>query len=180
MTEINQRERRLLIVVIVLAVLTILQLGVLRPIFSRISGLKTKVGLSVRELHQMRNIVDRKDDVATAYEEIRTRITSSRNTQAEIIDMLQTIQQAAEAGKMQIPQTVHVKDEPCEYFNRHTVRFQGQGKIENVMMMLYNLQDPKLLLKIPSMKFAMKNHLINMELEITRVIYTPEAEQPKQ
>lgn len=112
-----------------------------------------------------------------AYEEIRNRITSTRSLQDEIIDMLLTIERAAHDAGVEVLENIHVRDDPLEYFHRHTVRFKGRAKPEQLMRMIYALQDPQLLLKIPEMKFAMRNYNLEMELDITRVVHTPEEEE---
>jgi hypothetical protein len=170
MTRITPRERRLLIITGSMAVLVFVQFFLLRPAVTNIRRLRTKVKISANDLGRIQAVERRRSDVAAAYEKIRNRITSTKTPMREIQDLLLMVEETAKSADVEILQNIHVKDEPMEYFNKHTLRFRGRGKTPALMRMIYDLQAPNLLLKVPEMKFVMKDYLVEMELEITRVV----------
>ena len=177
MTRMRPRERKLLIATIVLAVLAALQIAVVRPALGKMRRLTSKAKISAQSVQRMRTIVADREHVASTYDAIRSRIASARSPEREIIDMLLSVQEAAKHSGVEILQNEHLGDEPFEYFSRHTVRFRGAGKTENHVRMLYALQNPDLLLKVRKMRLAMKNRALEMELEVTRVVYSSEGDE---
>jgi hypothetical protein len=174
MAGMSPRERRLAFWVLVLLLAGVVQIGFVRPATRKIRRLRARVIEQVTELNRVRTVIARKAAVSAAYGAIRTRITSSRSPEREIIDMLLTIEKAALDAGVQIQKNIHLRDESLEFFNRHTVHFTGRGKPENLFRMIHSLQHPDLLLRIPRIEFAMKEHELEMELEITRVVCAPD------
>jgi hypothetical protein len=170
MTRFSSRERNLLIITVSLALLTILEFAVIRPAVSDVSRLRTKVRISANDLGRMRAVERRRREVETTYEKIRSRVTSTKSPMREIQDLLLTVEETAKSAGVEIQQNVHVKDDPFEYFSKHTLHFRGRGEMSSLMRMIYDLQSPDLLLKIAEMKFSMKEYKVEMELEITRVV----------
>ena len=177
MIRMRRRERILLMLTVALAVLFVVQAGIIRPAVSRIRRLSTRVRITAQDLSRMRGIVNKKAQVQANYEEIRQRITSSKNPQQEVIDMLLTVEKAAQDSGVEILENGYLSDKPFEYFTQHTLRFQGRGKSEALVRMIHALQQPDLLLKIPEMKFAVKNHQLEMDLRITRIVSKASANE---
>lgn len=176
MKQISSREKTLFWTALALGILAASYMGVLRPVARDLRRLKAKAAITALDLQRMESTLARKAAIESAYAEVKNRITTSRSSQSEIIDMLMTVEKAAEAGGIEILENEHLKDEPFEHFNLHTVHFRGQGKPEHALKMLHQLQDQKLFLRIPHMVLTMKNHLLEMDLEITRVVCQESAE----
>lgn len=172
MMRINTREQRLLAGTLLVGLLAILQIALVRPAWRDIRRLSAKGRIAAQQLEQMRSVVARRSKAQGAYEAIQSRITSGKTAEREIIDILLSVEKAAREAGVEILENSHVKDDPAQYFDLHTVRFRGSGEATNMMRMIYALQDPQLLLKIPQMDFSIKNYKLEMELEITRVVYT--------
>jgi hypothetical protein len=175
----TKRERILFLVTCILGVITVLQLCVIRPGIRKVNHLLYKTRASSQDLQKMQNVLQKKEQVATAYETIRQQITSTRTPMQEGINMVQVIEEAAQSSNVQITENDYRGATPLEYSsqriaNRHAAHFRGKGEAQDLMRMLYALQNPKLLLRIPSMKFSMKESKLDIELEITRVVYTVE------
>ena len=87
------------------------------------------------------------------------------------MEILLLVQKIAEEAEVEILENGHTKDEPFEHFKVHTVHFRGAGEAPKLMRMVYALQDPELLLKIPEMELTIRNFKLEMRLSITRVVY---------
>lgn len=171
MIQTNTRERRLVIFALIFGLLAIVQLGIIRPAFQKMRRIDTKLRLSAASLRQMQAAILRQGQVESAYEAIRTRITSNKKPEQEIMEILLLVQKAAQDAGVEILENGHTKDEPFTHFKVHTVQFRGSGDAPKLMTMIYGLQDPQLLLKIPEMEFSIKNFKLEMRLTIMRVVY---------
>lgn len=169
MMRMNSRELRLLIITIVVILLAILQFGLLRPVFENVRRLNTKLRLAQAEMQRINGVLARRRQVESAYEAIRNRITSNKKPEQEIIEILLTVQKAAQDANVEILENAHVKDTQSTNFSVHTVHFRGRGEAASLVRMVYSLQNPQLLLKIPQMEFTIKNYKLELNLEITRV-----------
>lgn len=127
--------------------------------------------LTAVQLSQMQAKLNRKKKVETAYEDIKERISTQKISERVISEMLQQIQRSASAANVETEKTLFIKDESLEYFNRYTILFEGKGSAEDLMRLLYELQDPEHLMKITEMEFKMREYELHMILRITRVIY---------
>lgn len=171
MIQANTRERRLFVFTLVFGLLAVLQLAVVRPRLQQMRRLDTKLRVSTANLRQMQAAITRRSQVVSTYEAIQTRIASNKKPEQEIMEILLLVQKAAQDAGVEILENGHTKDEPFAHFKVHTVQFRGSGDAGKLMTMLYGLQDPQLLLKIPEMEFSIKNFKLEMRLTITRVVY---------
>ena len=170
MSRMTGRERRILTLTVAVGLLAVAQMVVVRPLTQRIGRARVKAQAAAQTLAQMEATAARRASVEVAYEAVRSRITSNRTPEDEVIDILLTVEEAAKKAGVEVLQNTHEKDDQYEYFDLHTVKFRGRGKPESLMRMIHALQNPQLLLKIPEMKFAMKNYQLEVELDITRVV----------
>jgi Tfp pilus assembly protein PilO len=180
MSDITRRERGLLFLTISLALLLLAYTVIIRPNIRKIGRLRIKVANSAQTLERMRTTVKRKNGVDKAYKEIRDGITSSKDSAEEIMDMLLDVEEAAKKSGVEILENGYQSDEALEYFSRHTLAFRGRGEMKSLTTMLYALQDPELLLRIPQVDFVIKNYKIEMDIEITRIVCAPENDDAKQ
>lgn len=169
--RLKPRERRILLITVAIGLIAALQLGLIRPALAHFRYIHAKASLTAQDLSRLKNVVANRQQVETAYETIRNRITSNKTPEREIIDILHAVQQAAEDSKIEILLNMHSKDEPLEYFNVHTINFQGRGELPQFVQLLGRLQNPQLGLKVTNMKFVVKNYKLEAELTLTRVVY---------
>jgi hypothetical protein len=175
MRRVAPREQKILFATALIVSLALLEMLVLRPCYQKMKTVRSKLAGTERELRRMREVSGQKNGMTLAYEEIRSRITSKKTPEREIISMLLNIEKAALDSGVEIVQNAHVKDEPFPYFSKHTVEFRGRGNMQSLTRMLWTLQDPQLLLKIPEMQFSIRNHQLEMDLVITRIV-CPQAQ----
>ncbi|MCE5231224.1 hypothetical protein LLG95_16735 [bacterium] len=161
---------------VLIAVIAAVQIAIIRPAVAQFRHVRAKASISAQDLSRLKNVLSNREKVEAAYETVRNRITSNKTPEREIIDILQSVQQAAEDSKIEILLNVHSKDEPLEYFNIHTIQFQGRGELPQFLQMLGRLQDPQLGLKVTNMKFVVKNFKLEAELTLTRVVYSAAPE----
>ncbi|MEN6626639.1 MAG: hypothetical protein ABFD69_10465 [Candidatus Sumerlaeia bacterium] len=170
--KLSTREKRIFMLTLAIALIAIVQLWVAKPVLGQIRHVRAKASITAQDLARLNNVLTNRQQVEKAYESIRNRITSTKTPEREIIEILQSVQQAAEDSKIEILLNVHTKDEPQEYFNIHTINFQGRGELPQFIQMLARLQNPQLGLKVTDMRFALKNFKLEMELVLTRVVYS--------
>lgn len=174
--RLTPRERRIMLLTVLIAVIAAVQIAIIRPAVAQFRHVRAKASISAQDLSRLKNVLSNREKVEAAYETVRNRITSNKTPEREIIDILQSVQQAAEDSKIEILLNVHSKDEPLEYFNIHTIQFQGRGELPQFLQMLGRLQDPQLGLKVTNMKFVVKNFKLEAELTLTRVVYSAAPE----
>jgi hypothetical protein len=173
--QISPREKRLLAWTVIIALAVLIQMTVLRPLLNDGRRLRNQVKTTAQNLQHLQAMAARKESVELAYEEIRTFITSTLSPADETINMVKTIDRIAKDNDVEIMKNVPIDKESMEYFDRQAVRFEGKGKVEQLMAMIWTLQDQELLFKIPQIKLTMKEqNMLMIEMDIARVVYLPE------
>lgn len=172
----NHRERNLLVATVVVVVASALQLGVLRPALAGLRTVRTKAILATSEAARLRAIAGSAEANEQVHRQVRSRlIRSSGSPQRDIIDMLLAIEGMAKSAGVEILENSHTRDEQREYFTRHSVRFRGAGKTENLMALLHALESSREVFRVESMQLGVRDNRVQMDLEILRIGVPAEA-----
>ncbi len=160
----------LIILTASVALLSFIQMFVAAPVMKEFRRSKAKVLVSSQEAARLRRTVESRDSVERMYEEIREKLKPAGSTESEIIGLLLSVERAAKKAGVEIIENEHVRHQTEEYLDRHLLRFKGVGTPLQIAELLHHLESPSSLLKIERVNAKMREHRLEAELELARLI----------